>query len=152
MAGLSAILVVFGRKIPSTPKLETYRLAKLEVAKLYSQLRILEVIAALAPLLGLFGTVLGMIAAFQAMESAGANVNPAVLSGGIWQALQTTAAGLAVAIPVSIAHSYFDRRAELEASDIQNALEHLFTIRASQPEKQQLSSNSDSACKAQNIA
>lgn len=111
-------------------KLECYRLAKLKVADLYSQLRILEVIASLAPLLGLFGTVLGMIEAFQAMESAGSNVNPSVLSGGIWQALQTTAAGLAVAIPVSIAHSYFDRRAELESADIQNALELLFTIQA----------------------
>jgi len=61
--------------------------------------RPLEVIAALAPLLGLFGTVLGMIAAFRQLEQAGPRVNPAVLSGGIWEALLTTALGLMVAIP-----------------------------------------------------
>jgi len=66
---------------------------------LRSYLRPLEVIAALAPLLGLFGTVLGMIEAFQELEAAGSRVNPAALSGGIWEALLTTAVGLAVAIP-----------------------------------------------------
>ncbi|WP_413699597.1 MotA/TolQ/ExbB proton channel family protein [Psychromonas sp. KJ10-10] len=63
-------------------------------------LRPLEVIANLSPLLGLMGTVLGMIGAFQKMEEAGNQVDPSVLSGGIWQALLTTAVGLAVAIPV----------------------------------------------------
>ena len=149
----NAIHVLDSSKLDiNAAKLESYRLAKLEVGKLYSQLRILEVIATLAPLLGLFGTVLGMIEAFQAMESAGANVNPAVLSGGIWQALQTTAAGLAVAIPVSIAHSYFDRRAEVEASDIQNALEHLYTIRASQPDAKLFAGTSGTERKTQHIA
>ena len=81
---------------------ESRRLARSFVAKLDSYGRILEVVASLAPLLGLFGTVLGMIDAFQAMEVAGTQVNPSVLSGGIWKALLTTAAGLAIAIPVSI--------------------------------------------------
>ncbi|MDO6806083.1 MotA/TolQ/ExbB proton channel family protein, partial [Wenyingzhuangia sp. 1_MG-2023] len=84
---------------------ETLRLARIEVGKLTQGLRPLEVIANIAPLLGLFGTVLGMIEAFQAMEAAGSKVDPAVLSGGIWQALLTTAGGLAVAIPVSMIHS-----------------------------------------------
>jgi biopolymer transport protein ExbB len=80
--------------------------------KLRSLLRPLEVIANISPLLGLMGTVVGMIVAFQQMEAAGANVDPSVLSGGVWQALLTTAAGLVVAIPVSVMHSYFERRAE----------------------------------------
>ncbi|MEM1275972.1 MAG: MotA/TolQ/ExbB proton channel family protein [Pseudomonadota bacterium] len=75
-------------------------------------MRPLEVIAALAPLLGLFGTVLGMITAFAQLEAAGSQVDPAILSGGIWEALLTTAVGLAVAIPVVAAFNWFERRLE----------------------------------------
>ncbi len=73
-------------------------------------LRTLELISHLAPLLGLFGTVLGMIDAFQALEAATGPVDPSALSGGIWAALTTTAVGLAVAIPVMVAFSVFDQR------------------------------------------
>lgn len=90
-------------------------------------LRPLEVIASLSPLLGLMGTVLGMIEAFQQMQAAGAKVDPSVLSGGIWQALLTTAAGLAVAIPVAAAHSWFDRKAERVAHQINDAVAQIFT-------------------------
>lgn len=114
-------------------KAEIYRQAQLAIAQLTSYLRILEVIATLAPLMGLFGTVIGMIQAFKAMEAAGAQVNPAVLSGGIWQALLTTAVGLAVAIPVSMLNSYLERKAEVEAQAIQNDLQKVFTIFAQQP-------------------
>ena len=113
-------------------KVESMRFARQQIAKLGMFLRPLEVIATIAPLLGLFGTVLGMIDAFRAMEAAGAQVNPAVLSGGIWKALLTTAAGLAVAIPVSLIHSWFERRVELEASAIQDDLERLLTLEAQQ--------------------
>jgi biopolymer transport protein ExbB len=106
---------------------ESWRVARAKIAELGSSLRVLEVTANLAPLLGLFGTVLGMIAAFRAMEAAGASVDPAVLSGGIWQALLTTAVGLGVAIPVSLAHSWLERRVEVEASGMQDKLERLMT-------------------------
>ena len=76
-----------------------------QVVSLRSYLRLLELIATLSPLLGLLGTVLGMIDAFQALEAAGSRVNPAILSGGIWVALLTTAAGLIVAIPAAAAHN-----------------------------------------------
>ena len=111
-------------------KAESGRLARSFVAKLDSYTRLLEVIASLAPLLGLFGTVLGMIDAFQAMEAAGAQVNPSVLSGGIWKALLTTAAGLAIAIPVSMANSWFERRVEVEATAMLDGLERVFTLEA----------------------
>lgn len=91
---------------------EVYRLVRNQVQQLGTGLRTLEVIATVAPLLGLFGTVLGMIEAFRAMEAAGAQVDPSALSGGIWQALLTTAVGLGVAIPVSLIHSFFERRNE----------------------------------------
>lgn len=76
--------------------------------------RILDTVAQLAPLLGLLGTVLGMIEAFQALQAAGSQVDPTALAGGIWVALLTTAAGLAVAMPTSIALSWFESRIEAE--------------------------------------
>jgi len=76
--------------------------------------RLLDSIAQVAPLLGLFGTVLGMIAAFQALQEAGASVDPSALAGGIWVALLTTAGGLAIAMPTSLALSWFESRTEAD--------------------------------------
>ena len=75
---------------------------------------VLESVAQLAPLLGLFGTVLGMIEAFQALQEAGASVDPSLLAGGIWVALLTTAVGLAVAMPTSLVLSWLDARMSRE--------------------------------------
>jgi len=71
----------------------------------------LGTIAAIAPLLGLLGTVIGMIKVFTALNLEGAG-NAGVLAGGISEALVTTAAGLCVAIPAMIAHRFFVRRVE----------------------------------------
>jgi biopolymer transport protein ExbB len=92
--------------------------------------RPLETIANLAPLLGLFGTVLGMIAAFAQMEAAGARVDPSILSGGIWEALLTTAAGLAVAIPAVAAVNWLERRVEREEHLIDVTLAAFFAGQA----------------------
>ena len=75
-----------------------------------SGLRALDLIVQLAPLVGLFGTVLGMIDAFQALQEAGSSVDPTVLAGGIWVALLTTAVGLAVAMPTNVALTYLESR------------------------------------------
>lgn len=85
-----------------------------EVAALRSYFRALEAVAQVAPLLGLFGTVLGMIEAFQALEASGVRVNPADLAGGIWVALLTTAVGLAIAMPVSLVLYAFESRVDRE--------------------------------------
>lgn len=98
-----------------------------ELESARSWLRPLEVIAALAPLLGLFGTVLGMIAAFAELEAAGSRVDPSILSGGIWEALLTTAVGLAVAIPAVAAFNWFERRIERAESLAERATSALFT-------------------------
>ena len=79
---------------------EINRIGSEEVRNLESYLRGLEVIANLSPLLGLLGTVIGMIKAFARLETAGTKVDPSILAGGIWEALLTTAFGLSVAIPV----------------------------------------------------
>ncbi|KGB80412.1 MAG: flagellar motor protein MotA [Confluentimicrobium sp.] len=99
---------------------ETQRVARDLIARAKSGLRPLELIATIAPLLGLLGTVLGMIAAFQALQAAGARADPATLAGGIWEALLTTAAGMAVAIPASMALTWFESvvdRLRLEMED-----------------------------------
>ena len=84
---------------PSDIETEVGRVGSREIKNLDRYLRGLEVIANLSPLLGLLGTVLGMIKAFARLETAGTNVDPAILAGGIWEALLTTAFGLSVAIP-----------------------------------------------------
>lgn len=106
---------------------ELSRKASAFIQQLKSFLRPLEVIANISPLLGLMGTVLGMIVAFQRMEAAGSQVDPTVLSGGIWQALLTTAAGLAVAIPVSTVHSWLERKVERVAHAINDSVTQVFT-------------------------
>ena len=77
-----------------------------EVRDLSSYVQALATIGNIAPLLGLLGTVIGMINAFIVIQEMGGKVNAAVLAGGIWEALLTTALGLAVALPTMVAHSY----------------------------------------------
>jgi biopolymer transport protein ExbB len=83
------------------------------------RLSILASIAHLAPLLGLFGTVLGMIEVFRRLESIGGRADVSLLSGGIWVALLTTAFGLLVAIPTLIAHHYFSSLVTGRSEDLQ---------------------------------
>ena len=77
-----------------------------EVRGLSRYLQALATIANIAPLLGLLGTVIGMIKAFMVIQQMGGKVNAAVLAGGIWEAMLTTALGLSVALPTMVAHSY----------------------------------------------
>lgn len=109
---------------------EITRAARSHINAQSSHLRVLEVIAVVAPLLGLLGTVLGIISAFQAMQAAGTRIDPAVLSGGIWEALLTTALGLSVAIPASLANSWFERRVETSANRITDDIGRIFSAHA----------------------
>lgn len=88
--------------------------AEARFIQLEAGFRLLDSVAQLAPLLGLFGTVLGMIEAFQALQDAGSSVDPSLLAGGIWVALLTTAVGLAVAMPTSLILSWFEARMHSE--------------------------------------
>ncbi|MFP4108378.1 MAG: MotA/TolQ/ExbB proton channel family protein [Desulfonatronovibrio sp.] len=81
-----------------------------QVRRLERGLGTLSLISVISPLLGLTGTVLGMIKAFQSMAEAGSRVEPAILATGIWEALITTAAGLLVAIAAHVAFHYLDSR------------------------------------------
>lgn len=106
---------------------EVHRVATEYLERMRSLLRGLEVIGTLSPLLGLLGTVLGMIEAFQQLEQVGNRVDPAVLSGGIWEALLTTAAGLVVAIPALMMLNWFERVVQRVAHAIEDAATQVFT-------------------------
>ena len=86
--------------------------AQEEVNKLTKNIRSLEVIATISPLMGLLGTVIGMVRAFNRVAEYKGQVDPSILAGGIWEALLTTAAGLSVAIPATVMLHYFDRKIE----------------------------------------
>jgi biopolymer transport protein ExbB len=103
-----------------------------EVPRLEKNLPVLATIAHIAPLLGLLGTVTGMVRSFQVIEekaTALIPVNPGDLAGGIWESLVTTVAGLAVAIPVYVAYNFlvskvdgFVLEMEKSATDLVNIL------------------------------
>ena len=106
---------------------EVTRLASGRLEQLRAYLRGLEAIGVLSPLLGLLGTVLGMIEAFRQLEAAGHQVDPAMLSGGIWEALLTTAAGLALAIPAVAALTWLERIVERFRHRLEDAVTQVFT-------------------------
>ena len=86
-----------------------------EVPRLERHISLLATIAHIAPLLGLLGTVTGMVRAFQMIQEKSVSFNPVSpgdLAGGIWEALLTTVAGLIVAIPTIVAYNYMVTRVE----------------------------------------
>jgi biopolymer transport protein ExbB len=104
-----------------TVQTEISRVGSAEIRQLESWLRALSAMGHLSPLLGLFGTVLGMIEAFMTIEHAGTAVDPAQLAGGIWEALLTTAFGLMVAIPVMGAFYLFEGEVDRMRAMMKNA-------------------------------
>lgn len=90
-----------------------------EMSSLSARLNTLAVLGSVSPLLGLLGTVIGMIKAFMVVQNMGGSVNATVLAGGIWEAMLTTAFGLLAAIPLLFFHNHLegklhDIQAELE--------------------------------------
>lgn len=124
-------VAIRGRRNPaladSVVREEVARCGAARLERLRLGLRPLELIGTLAPLLGLLGTVIGMIDAFRELEAAGSRVDPAVLSGGIWTALLTTAGGLSVAIPAVAAHVWLERQVERVHHAMQDAATRIFT-------------------------
>ena len=99
---------------------EVRRIGSLQVRELERWLKGLAVVAHLSPLLGLLGTVVGMIEAFRALQAAGTAANPAILSGGIWEALLTTAFGLTIAIPTMAAYYLLEGEVDSVRSRMSN--------------------------------
>jgi biopolymer transport protein ExbB len=96
------------------------------------RLSMLASIASLSPLVGLFGTVLGMIEVFQRLAALGGRADVALLSGGIWVALLTTAFGLLVAMPSLLLHQYFSRLATERSENLDLLVSQLHVITGKQ--------------------
>ncbi|QIE43491.1 MotA/TolQ/ExbB proton channel family protein [Meridianimarinicoccus aquatilis] len=99
-----------------------------EIAILNKNIRFLELTAMVSPLMGLLGTVLGMIQSFQELALAEGAANASLLASGIWQALLTTAVGLVVAIPAAIAATLLAARVETVANRIEASIGRLYAI------------------------
>jgi biopolymer transport protein ExbB len=102
-----------------------------EIPRLEKNLGILSTIAHITPLLGLLGTVTGMVRAFQVIQEKATALNPVSpgdLAGGIWEALLTTVAGLVVAIPAFIVYNYLVSRVENITLDMERSATDLINI------------------------
>ena len=127
----SAMQIIKENKLDGeTAREEVMRVASIQLDAVRSHLKSIEVIAAISPLLGLLGTVFGMIEAFKRLENAGTAVDPAILSGGIWEALITTAMGLSVAIPAVFILNWFERRVSRFQLAMEDAMTQVFIIHA----------------------
>lgn len=111
--------VLNARHLEHAQALESMRATgRTQVSTLERGLTVLEIVAAISPLMGLLGTVLGMITVFDAITSHGIG-NPQVLSEGISKALITTVAGMTAAIPALAFHSWFTRRVDQLSTEMQ---------------------------------
>ena len=95
---------------------------------LSKRLNTLSVLGSILPLMGLLGTVFGMIKVFSKVAQAGDAADITLLAGGIWEALITTAAGMAVAIPVVLVYHYFKRMIDWTAHAMQQKVSRLILI------------------------
>lgn len=132
---LSPVIVMAMQGQTDTARLDAE--AESRFARLESGFRLLDSVAQLAPLLGLFGTVLGMISAFQALQETGSQVDPSLLAGGIWVALLTTAVGLAVAMPTALVLTWFETRMDRDRVLAQSSLTTILAPRRVTSERPQ---------------
>lgn len=108
--------------------------AQLEIPRLERHLPILATIAHIAPLLGLLGTVTGMVKSFQVIQQKALSmtpVNPGDLAGGIWEALLATLAGLSVAIPTYVAYNYLVSQVDGLVYDMERSATDLVNLLSS---------------------
>lgn len=128
---LSALQLIQYKTLPQKriePEIE--RVGMAELNKLKTHLRGLEVTAAIAPLLGLLGTVIGMVKAFAKLAENTTRIDPSVLAGGIWEALITTIAGLLVAIPAFFAYYYFHGKIEKLRMQMKDSATQILNLQA----------------------
>lgn len=93
--------------------------AREEVVKMHAGLAVLDVVITIAPLLGLLGTASGLVIIFGGTGDLVSGANNAKIAAGIARALGTTIAGLVVAVPSVVAHSYFSRKIETMAARLE---------------------------------
>jgi biopolymer transport protein ExbB len=115
------------KRRPDRIEAEATRVGSIQVQRAERHLGLLSFIAQVAPLLGLLGTVVGMVRLFLDLESSPGVVDAAQLSAGIWQALLTTAAGLIVAVPTLAGYSYLAWRSDAFRLSLHDAVERALT-------------------------
>ncbi len=109
--------------------------SQVEIPRLERKLVILATVAQIAPLIGLLGTVTGMIKAFMKIQEKAGYVNPGDLAQGIWEALITTAGGLVVAIPAFVAYNYLVTRVTNFVVDMEKSSTEMVELLASPHEE-----------------
>lgn len=128
---------------------EIARVGSAELRYLESHLRGLEMASSVGPLLGLLGTVIGMVVAFAKLSEAGSRVDPSMLAGGIYQALITTVGGLIVAVPAVAAYYLLDSLIERVRATMRDvtvqilALEDMFIRNEKEQEKREVMERED---------
>jgi biopolymer transport protein ExbB len=104
-----------------------------EIQRMEFGLRTLGILGNTAPLLGLLGTITGMIKAFMVIEQAGGKVDAQALAGGIWEAMITTGVGLAVAIPLLLMLHFLEGSVERRAKKMSRCIALLLETRHTEP-------------------
>lgn len=107
----------------------------LEVPRLEERLNLLATLTQIAPLMGLLGTVLGLIKVFAALQAAGTYAGIGEVSGGIWEALVCTAAGLALAIPGYAGYNYLVNRVNSLVLDMEKSATDILNMVTGDPER-----------------
>ncbi len=117
---LQAIIVALRQGVDDLTRV-AIRVGSEELQRMERGFRTLAVLASTATLLGLFGTITGMIKAFMVIEQAGGRVDAQALAGGIWEAMITTGVGLAVAIPITLLLNFLEGLADRRAQSMRAA-------------------------------
>lgn len=104
------------------------RAARYELPRLEHNLAVIATLARVAPLLGLLGTVTGMIQTFYIIQTQAPFIQPSQLAKGIWESLLTTAFGLVVAIPCHVAYDYLTSKVSAFASDMDRSAADIVQI------------------------
>lgn len=99
------------------------------------RMRLLSAIATVSPLLGLLGTVAGLVVAFYSIESKGGVVQPSDLAGGIWEALISTVVGLCIGIPCLLMHQFYQAKGDQVAQQMQDVVSELDELVAHRSDK-----------------
>lgn len=105
-----------------------------EIVKLQGGIGVLDIVIVVAPMLGLLGTASGITTVFDGMSSID-DVKMSIMAAGVAEALSTTIAGLAVAVPAVIGHSYFNRKIETYASQLEVVVGNLVSAVSSDSEE-----------------
>jgi biopolymer transport protein ExbB len=122
------------RDLPRMELRELVReVAQLQVPRLEHNLGALGTIGNLTPLLGLLGTVCGLIQAFMQVQARGGVTTPSDLADGVWQALITTAAGLAISVPALAAYNYIVGRVGRLINDMERACVEIVQVLTARP-------------------